>query len=72
MGNYRPPEHRLPPRYRLEYRVRLSMDDRPRVVVVSHPEIQQSLDHMLRDMARRARQAERKALEQEARNARTR
>ena len=72
MGNYRPPEHRLPPRYRLENRVRLSMDDRPRVVVVSHPEIQLSLDHMLRDMARRARQAKRKAFEREAGNARTR
>ena len=72
MGNYRPPAHGLPPRYRLEYRVRFNMDDRPRAVVVSHPEIQLSLDHMLRDMARRARQAKRKAIEREAGNAHTR
>ena len=71
MGHFRPPADGLPPRYRLEYRVRLNMDDRPRAVVVSHPEIQLSLDEMLRNIARRKRVAARRRREWEERIART-
>ncbi len=72
MGHFRPLTHGLPPRYRLQHRVRLNFADRPRAVVVSHPEIQLSLDEMLSNIARRKRDAARRRREREERIERTR
>ena len=48
------------------------MDDGPRAVVVSHPEIQLSFDEVLKNIARREQDAARRRRQLEDRHARAR